>query len=254
MRRILRPIQIIYSIYAMAVFVLLMFIAFPFVILASVFPKITRGNIIYYIVTFWSDAAMFCWLMPHRNFFEAPHDPKHPVIFVFNHISYLDIPILLKTFRYQHIRVLGKAEMSKIPIFGFMYRSAAIMVDRSSAEGRANSVKELKSTLEKNISVVMAPEGTFNMTNKPLKDFYDGAFRIAIETQTPIKPVLLLDAYDRLNYRSVFSFTPGKSRSIYLEEVDVKGLQLSDVEALKQKVYSIMESGLIKYKASWIGA
>lgn len=238
----------------MVVFVLLMFIALPFVILASIFPKTTRGNIIYYIVTFWSDAAMFCWLMPHRNFFEAPHDPKHPVIFVFNHISYLDIPILLKTFRYQHIRVLGKAEMSKIPIFGFMYRSAAIMVDRSSAEGRANSVKELKSTLEKNISVVIAPEGTFNMTKKPLKDFYDGAFRIAIETQTPIKPVLLLDANDRLNYRSVFSFTPGKSRSIYLEEVDVMGLQLSDLESLKQKVYTIMKTGLIKYKASWIGA
>ncbi len=36
------------------------------------------------------------------------------------------------------------------------------------------------------------PEGTFNMTTEPLKEFYDGAFRVAIETQTPVKPVLFL--------------------------------------------------------------
>ena len=42
------------------------------------------------------------------------------------------------------------------------------------------------------------------MTPDPLKDFYDGAFRVAIDAQMPIKPFLLLDMYDRLNYRSVF--------------------------------------------------
>jgi 1-acyl-sn-glycerol-3-phosphate acyltransferase len=42
----------------------------------------------------------------------------------------------------------------------------------------------------------MFPEGTFNETNAPLKDFYDGAFRIAIETKTAVKPVLFLDAYE----------------------------------------------------------
>ncbi len=86
------------------------------------------------------------------------------------------------------------------------------------ASNRARSVIKLKAVLKKNISVVIAPEGTFNMTDKPLKEFYDGAFRIAIETQTPIKPILFLDAYDRLNYKSIFSFTPGRSRAVYLEE------------------------------------
>jgi 1-acyl-sn-glycerol-3-phosphate acyltransferase len=148
--------------------------------------------------------------------------------------------------------VLGKAEMAKVPVFGFIYRSAAIMVERDSAANRASSVIKLKAVLKKNISVVIAPEGTFNMTNKPLKEFYDGAFRIAIETQTPIKPVIFLDAYDRLNYKSIFSFTPGRSRTVYLEQVEVNNYSLDEVNKLKEKVYHIMETGLVKYKASWI--
>lgn len=252
MRYILRVIQVIYSIYAMVVFGLLMFILFLPVVFASLFGQIRGGNMIYRICTFWADAAMLLWGMPHKNIFDMPHNPDHPVIFVFNHISYLDIPILLKSFRYQHIRVLGKAEMAKLPVFGFIYKSAAILVERDNASHRARSVIKLKAVLKKNISVVIAPEGTFNMTDRPLKEFYDGAFRIAIETQTPIKPVIFLDAYDRLNYESIFSFTPGRSRTVYLEQVEVNNYSLDEVNKLKEKVYQVMEAGLIKHKASWI--
>jgi len=103
------------------------------------------------------------------------------------------------------------------------------------------------------ISVVIAPEGTFNTTGKPLKEFYDGAFKIAIETQTPIKPVVFLDTYDRLHYNNVFSMCPGKSRAVFLEEVAVEGLTISDINSLKNKVYSIMEEALERYNVSWIG-
>jgi 1-acyl-sn-glycerol-3-phosphate acyltransferase len=204
------------------------------------------------ICTFWADSAMFLWGMWHRNYYEAPHDPRHPVVFVFNHISYIDIPILLKAFRMQRKRVLGKAEMAKIPIFGYLYGEAAVLVDRSSAAARGKSVNQLKAVLKKNISVVIAPEGTFNMTGKPLKEFYDGAFRIAIETGTPIKPVVFLDAYDRLNYKSIFSLSPGRSRAVFLEEVSVQGLTVNDSASLKTKVYNMMEDALIRYKANWI--
>ena len=138
--------------------------------------------------------------------------------------------------------------MSKVPVFGFIYKSATVLVDRSNAERRAESVKEMKAFLEKHISIFIFPEGTFNETEAPLKDFYDGAFRIAIETETPIKPVLFVDAVDRLHYRSLFSLTPGKCRVVFLEEVPVEGLTMEDVPALKQKVYDVMDAGLRKYR------
>ena len=99
---------------------------------------------------------------------------------------------------------------------------------------------------------MISPEGTFNLTGKPLKDFYDGAFKIAIETQTAIKPILFLDAFDRMSYKSVISLRPGKSRAVYLDEIKVKGLTLNDVPLLKEKVYKIMEEKLIAYNAGWI--
>jgi 1-acyl-sn-glycerol-3-phosphate acyltransferase len=252
MKLFLRPLQVIYTIYAFVVFLLLMFLLFPFIVIASFFGRVKGGNVIYIICRFWSAACLLLWGIRHRNIFEVPHHPDHPCIFLFNHISYMDIPILMCAFRYQHIRVLGKAEMGKVPIFGFIYKNAVVSVVRTDVAHRAKSVQVLKSVLRKNISVVIAPEGTFNMSNRPLKDFYDGAFRIAIETNTPIKPVLFLDAFDRLHHRSIFSMTPGRSRAVYLEEISVNGFNLADTGRLKQEVYNRMEAGLIKYKASWI--
>jgi 1-acyl-sn-glycerol-3-phosphate acyltransferase len=164
----------------------------------------------------------------------------------------MDIPIIMKAIRKQPFRILGKSEMAKIPVFGFLYQHAVVMVDRSNAVKRAESVAKLKAFIRKGISVVIAPEGTFNMTANPLKEFYDGAFKIAIETQTPIKPILFLDTFHRMHYKSIFTLSPGRSRAIYLEEISVEGLTLDDLPFLKKKVYDLMESKLIAYQVSWI--
>lgn len=245
-----RLARFIFSVYGFAVFLILMFFLFPFIVLASLFGEIKGGNAIYILCRFWADACLFCFGIRHRNIYDAPFEPGKSCIFVFNHSSYLDIPILLATFRRQPIRVLGKAEMSKVPVFGFIYRKAAVMVDRSDASHRAQSVSRLKAVLRKEISIVIAPEGTFNTTGKPLKLFYDGAFRIAIETQTPIRPAVFLDAFDRLSPHSIFSLNPGRSRSVFLPEIEVD--KMDTIESLKLKVYQCMEDALIRHHASWI--
>ncbi len=195
---------------------------------------------------------MFGWGMRTQYIYEAPLNPAKQYIFVFNHLSYIDIPLIMKAIRRRHFRVLGKAELAKIPIFGFLYRNSAVLVNRESPAARAKSVMQLKAVLKKGISIVISPEGTFNMTGKPLKEFYDGAFRIAIETQTPIRPILFLDAYNRMHYRSIFTLSPGKARIVYLDEIPVHGLTLQDIKSLKEKVYAVMEEKLIAYKAAWI--
>jgi 1-acyl-sn-glycerol-3-phosphate acyltransferase len=229
-----------------------MLLVFPLVIVASFFGKIRGGNFIYRICQIWADVFLLLCGIIHRNSYEVPHDRNRQYVFVFNHISYLDIPVIFKTIRNQHFRILGKAELAKVPVFGFLYRNAVVLVERTSAEKRAKSIRQLKSVINKGISVVIAPEGTFNTTHLPLKEFFDGAFKVAIETQTPIKPVLFLDTYDMLSYKNIFSLTPGRSRSVYLEEVSVEGMTIKDVKPLKEKVYKLMEDKLIQYKVSWI--
>lgn len=242
----------IFSIYGIIVFLTVMFILFPFVIIASFFGRVAGGNLVYDICRIWADVVLFLWGVRHKNIYDFKRSEQKAVVYVFNHISYIDIPLLMKIFRKEKIRILGKAEMLKVPIFGFFYKMAVIPVDRSSPEARAKSVKDMIAYLRLKTSIVIAPEGTFNMTGKPLKEFYDGAFRIAIETKTNIQPVVMLDAYDRMNYSSIFSLNPGRSRAHFLQEVDVAGLTIDDVGDLKHKVYDIMEQALVKYKASWI--
>lgn len=251
MRLVLKVLRFIYCLYAMILFILIMLLIFPFVIIASFFGSITGGNLIYRLCSLWADIWCLLIFIYHRNYFEQPLDKNKQYIFVGNHISYIDAPLLVKTIR-RPIRALGRIESSNAPVFGFIYKRVVVIVDRSDPEHRKQSVINLKSVLTKGISIIIMPEGTFNLTSKPLKDFYDGAFRVAIETQTTLKPFLMLDAYDRMHYRNLFTFTPGRSRSVFLEEVPVDGLTIDDLPDLKKKVYDMMERKLIEYKASWI--
>ena len=200
----------------------------------------------------WADIWYFVLGIRHENIFESSYDPSRNYIFLFNHISYMDIPTLFKAIRKQPFRVLGKEEIKKIPVFGFIYSRGAVMVDRRDTMRRAKSVRALKSLLKHHISIGIFPEGTFNETGKALKSFYDGAFRIAIETQTPIKPVLFLDNYEILNNRELLGLKHGRSRAVFLEEISPEGFTLKQISHFKQKVYTIMENKLKDYQVSWI--
>ena len=224
-----------------------MLVVVPFVIVFSFFGKIKGGNLIYKICKIWGYLWYFLIGIEHRNIYEVPHDFNRQYIFVANHISYMDIPPIVVAMN-QPVRVLAKSELSKVPVFGFIYKNATVLVDRSNAEKRAQSITEMRYFLQNHISIFIFPEGTFNETGKPLKDFYDGAFRIAIETETPVKPVLFPDTVDRLHYSSILSLTPGTSRAVFLEEISAENMSIEDLPELKQKVYETMEAGLKRFR------
>jgi 1-acyl-sn-glycerol-3-phosphate acyltransferase len=251
MKLLLKPLQWIYCVYGVITFVAVMLVIFPLAVAASFFGPVRGGNMVMGLCMLWADIWFALIFIFFKKIYEAPHNKTKAYIFVSNHISYLDAAIIPKAYR-QPIRPLANIEMGKLPVFGFIYRNATVTVDRSSTENRAESVRRLVSIIRKGISVLVFPEGTFNMTNQPLKEFYDGAFRVAIETQTPIKPVLVLDSYSRMNRKGIFSLNPGRCRIVYLDEIPVHGLSLHDTFKLKEKVFVIMENKLKEYKAAWI--
>lgn len=249
---VIQLLQRIYCIYAISLFIILMLLFFPFFIIAAMFGKIKGGNLVYRICTLWADIWFPCIGIIFKKIYEGPYDTRKQYVFVSNHISFIDAAVLVKAIR-QPVRALGRAETSKVPLFGYIYKNAIVTVDRSSVANRVKSVGILKSIIRKGISVMVFPEGTFNMTGAPLKEFFDGAFKIAIETQTPVKPVLYLDTYNRMHYSGVFTFTPGRCRIVYLPEIDVQQFDgANKVKDLKATVYKIMEEALLRYNAPWI--
>jgi 1-acyl-sn-glycerol-3-phosphate acyltransferase len=243
----IRLLQFLYSVYAFLLFIVCVIVAFPATLFCTLFGKINGGNMMYRCYGFLLRTWYIFIGIRHKDIYEAAEDTDKQYIFVANHISYMDIPPVLLAI-HQPIRILGKYEMVKIPIFGWIYRIAVVLVDRSSAEARARSVRALKSALKKNVSIFIFPEGTLNETGEPLKEFFDGAFRLAIEMQTSIKPLIFVDTVDRLHFTSIFRLTPGQSRVVHLPEVEVNGLTMSDLKPLKQKVYDLMDAGLRKYR------
>lgn len=247
MRKIFRFLYLCWSI---CWFVLVMILIFPWVIIGSFFGPIRGGNFIYRLLHLWGDIWFFLSGIRTRISSAIP-DRHKQYVFVANHVSNLDAAFLVKVIR-QPFRPLGKIELVKVPVFGYIYKVAVVTVDRGDASHRSKSIRNLKSIIRKGISILIFPEGTFNETGLPMKEMYDGAFRIAIETQTPIKPVIFPDTYARMQGDKVFSLNPGICRAIWLSEVPVEGCTLADLPRLKQQVLMLMNAALQEANASWI--
>jgi len=251
MKYFIRLVQSIYCVYAILLFCCFLLLMLPVVLISFLLGKIRGGNLIMYSARVWADIWLLLIGIHHQRVIEHPFRKGVSYIFISNHNSYMDIPQILKAISVP-FRALGKAEAGNIPVFGWVYNEVVVTVLRSSAEARAKSLQHLREVLNHGISIYIAPEGTFNMGSSPLIPFFDGAFRLAIETQTPIKPMLFLDALDRMHWGSLFTLNPGKLRTVYLEEVSPEGYSIEDLPLFKEKVYRLMAEKLLTYKASWI--
>lgn len=169
-------------------------------------------------------------------------------IYVSNHTSFLDIPGIRLIIPCE-FRPIAKKELLKIPVFGFIVKAATVVVDRSSHESRKKSMEYAKRILSLGISMLIFVEGTQNRTKELLQPFKDGAFRIAIDTQTPILPMVVINA-GKLMPPGKFSIRPGKIKVIALHEISVEGLTTEDAAALKQKTFERMKEELIQHHST----
>lgn len=164
-------------------------------------------------------------------------------IYVSNHTSFLDLPGLRMLLPGQ-FRPLAKKELKKIPIFGWIAQAATIIVDRSSPESRKKSIDKLKAALRNGISILIFAEGTQNRTKEALQPFHDGAFRIAVDTQQPILPMVVIGA-GKLMPPGTINVKPGKIRIYVGKEIPTTGLTTKDAADLKQKTFEVMK-GMIE--------
>lgn len=232
----------LYVLYALITFVLFFLLLFPFFLLFSLFKNPGR-KIIWYLIKAWGYIWFFLLGMPVRRIFKTKPEKNKAYVVVSNHRSYLDTALLFRVMPFM-VRPLATKELTKIPLFGFLYRKMAILVDRSSDRSRALSVRLLRHVLRHESSIYIFPEGSFNETEKPLKDFYNGAFRIALQTRTPVLPVVFPDTVKRWHYSSFWAWTPGICRAIFLDPVEVAPYSEDQSDDLKRNVFTLMAAAL----------
>jgi 1-acyl-sn-glycerol-3-phosphate acyltransferase len=160
-------------------------------------------------------------------------------IYVSNHTSFLDIPGLWMIIPGEK-KPLAKKELLKIPVFGWIARSASVIVDRSSGESRKKSLDKLKRILSNGTSILLFAEGTQNRSKELLQPFKDGAFRIAVDTQQPILPMVVVGA-GPLMPPGTIKLKPGRIKIIVGPEIPTAGLTVSDQVDLKQRTFNAMK-------------
>lgn len=232
----------IHTAYGMVVFSLLFVVLSPFLMIPILFPK--AFNLVGIINRIWAKLTFILSFFPFRVEVRGHHDKDKQYIFCPNHFSYLDIPTM--GLNPHNAIFVGKNEMAKIPMFGFMYRNLHITVDRSKLKSRFNTMVKTLEALDEGKSLVIYPEGGIVSTSPPhMAPFKDGAFRAAIEKQIPIVPVtiphnwiFLPDGELGVNWGSI--------TVIFHEPIDTTGRTLDDIETLKETVREILATELAK--------
>ncbi len=223
----------LYVAWVLFVFTLFMILYLPGILIPLMLGD-RYGDISYWFLKLWARTFSFLNRIPYRIHGRENIRRGQAYIYLSNHTSYLDIPGMCLTVPKQ-IRPLAKKELLRIPVLGWIIRHASVIVDRSSNESRRKSMDHLKDVLRRGISILIFPEGTQNRTTEPLQPFYDGAFRIAIEMQQPILPMVILNAGKLMPPRSTH-IEPGTVTIRIRPEIPTAGLTNADLPALRDRV------------------
>lgn len=121
----------------------------------------------------------------------AEHVPSRAVVYMSNHQSHLDIPVLYATLPSPTIRMLAKAELFRIPLWGHGLRAAEfIEVDRENHARAVRSIDHAAHLVRDGVSIYVAPEGTRSVDGR-IGKLKKGGFHLAIGTGAPIVPVAI---------------------------------------------------------------
>lgn len=161
-----------------------------------------------------------------------------------NHNSLMDVP-LSSPFIPGANKTIAKSTFTKVPLFGFYYMKGAVLVNRANDKSRRQSFDKMKAVLKQGIHICIYPEGTRNRTSEPLKKFYDGAFKLAVDTKKSIIPSVIFNTKKVLPLDKKFYFWPHRIEMHFLEAVEVQDMSS---EELKQKVFDIMKAYYVEHK------
>ncbi|HTB53387.1 MAG TPA: lysophospholipid acyltransferase family protein [Ferruginibacter sp.] len=168
--------------------------------------------------------------------------PDTTYVIVYNHNAYLDVP-LSAPFVPGPNKTIAKASLAKIPVFKWFYERGSVLVDRDSDSSRRKSFEDMKKVLQRNIHMCIYPEGTRNTTKEPMKKFFDGAFKLAVDTKKDVIPCVILGTRKANPADKSFYFLPKKLEMHFLPPVSSENISGSE---LRSKVFEIMKKHYIE--------
>ncbi len=184
----------IWALWGILLFVSTMLVVFVFFLPCAVLQEPNRAK--------WHRQVSKVWMYVYLHLIGCPIRIRNKEIFqkgenyivVCNHNTLMDVPVTTPFLPHAN-KTLAKSSFAKVPLFGWIYSWGSILVNRKDPKSRAHSYVQMAKALnEWHLDMVLFPEGTRNKTKNPLGDFQDGAFKLAVQANKKIIPVILFNS------------------------------------------------------------
>jgi 1-acyl-sn-glycerol-3-phosphate acyltransferase len=240
----------IFALWALILFIVTLLIIFIPMLAAGLWPEPKRTRIFHRISQVWMGIFLpltGVWVIKKgKEHFSQNHadTKKETYIILCNHNTLMDVPITTPGIPGAN-KTIAKIEMSRMPLFGIIYKRGSVLVDRKNEESRKASYIKMKEVLDMGLHMCIYPEGTRNRTKEPLQRFHDGAFRLAVDTGNSILPAVLFNTAKVLPNNKFFYYWPGKIEMHFLNPVPV---DTQTKEQLKEKVFNLMKEYYVQHR------
>lgn len=232
--------QKIYASYALLIFIGIFLTLCPFFYIFIWFKSCE--NIVHWIYRIWGFLVMFFCGLRYKIIQKTKLKPNTNYIFCANHTSYLDIPTMYCSV-YSNLSFIGKSSLGKVPLFGYLYKTMHILVNRHDGNSKKETIERMKQAIDKNKSLIIFPEGTIPRSGSPkMLPFKDGAFRIAIEKQIAIVPISIPNNYKILPDNDKLNVSLKRCIVYFHEPIETIGMTINDLQTLKDHVFAKIES------------
>ncbi|NDV17874.1 1-acylglycerol-3-phosphate O-acyltransferase [Pseudodesulfovibrio sp. JC047] len=170
-------------------------------------------------------------------------DPQGHYVFICNHQSNLDIPVLFDMLKGNRIRFVAKKSLFQIPIYGKALAHAGhICVDRENRRAAMKSLNEAVETAKNGISPVIFPEGTRNTELEDLMEFKIGGIIIALKSGLPVVPIVMTNTGLVMGKGQMIIDNRPVVRVKALPIIDPSAYTLKDREKFKDDLREMMRS------------
>ena len=173
---------------------------------------------------------------------------NRPAVFIFNHQSSVDMPVLMKLLR-ERFTGVAKSELRNAPGFGPAFRWADVaFVDRGDTTQAKAALAPVVEKLRNGISIIIAPEGTRSPTPR-LGRFKKGAFHIAMQAEVPVVPIVIRNAGE-IAWRNSLVARSGTIDIVVHSPISVEDWSVDDLSARVDGVRRLFIDTLRHWPAS----
>ena len=242
MWKLLAPFRFLYKLYFGIIFFATMVLLYPLMLFFLIRKEWHDGLFYVRVVWSWILGILSLTLVMRKR--EAPL-PKGAFVICANHQSYFDIVFMYSAITRPY-RFIGKKELVKWPLFGYLFSRYDIPVDRTNRRAAVRSLIDAGESLKKGKSIAIFPEGTIPDDAPKLLPFKNGGFSLAIKNQVPIVPVTIVDHWKRLSDPGdLFGrASPGRARIIIHEAIPTEGMTDEDLIPLRDRVFNVIQETL----------